>query len=155
MLATLIAITILAFSAPQGWQATIVGHVDTDKVSQIVEMADTSPCGLGSAQHMRIIDDDPQGFWLSVDVTGLEGKTFEVWRQTYAVIRFSNGKQLKSSRIIAVADPCGFTVLDNAVRPFLVTERLHGYGGSVRLYVRFAERVEIEDVVRWRIGGYR
>jgi len=153
MIVTILVASII-FTAPEGWRARL-GKLDPAKVTWIAKTADSSPCGPGSARRAKLMNDDAEGFWVSCHIKGLEGKKIEVWRETRVVLRFADGKVLKSSRIIAAVDPCGFQLLDNAVTPFLVTERTHGYNGAATLYVRFDEKFDLDQMVSWHFSMAR
>jgi hypothetical protein len=142
------------YTDPEGWRARL-GDLDPDRVKWIVETADESPCGPGSAETMKIIEGDPRGFWLLCDVKGLEGRAIEVWRMTRARVRLAGGVVLNSSRIIAAVDPCGRQIIDNARAPFLITENVHGYEGAVRLYIRFDRPFRTDEIESWRPVGAR
>jgi hypothetical protein len=148
---------------PAGWRARL-GNVEPDRIDWIIKTADESSCGPGSAVQIRIIHDDPLGFWLWCDVKGLEGRGIEVGRITRFRVFLADGRALESSRIIASGDPCGSetNLLDNARTPFLITEAaVHGYEDEEsgirwpRIYVRFADRFAIEDLESWRPVGAR
>jgi hypothetical protein len=169
------------FSSPSGWTAELVTRVDRDKIEQQLRIVDIPTeemlaqhltvnnagpeqiktvvllwrCGPESGRHIRIIHNDPQGFWVCCDIRGLEGKSFEVWRETKGKVYLRDGRAIESSRILATADPCGFQLLDNAVTPFLVTERTHGYNGTVRLYLRFDEKFDLDEVMNWHFSMAR
>jgi hypothetical protein len=144
----------LIFTAPQGWKArltTLDRQIVRVWVTYVKE--DPSAACYGGGETFQIIYNDPQGFWLACDVR-LEGQTFEVWRETSAWLRLADGQVLYSSRILASADPCGFTLLDNQRWPFVVTQNVHGYNKTVRLYVRFSEEFDLSQVVNWRLVNW-
>jgi len=104
-----------------------------------------------------ILNDSPQGYWLCCDVKGLEGDSIIVSIDTTIEIRLLDGRMLKSSRIIATVDPCGFDLLDNQQAPFILSERIFGYDADgdglkdgVRLYVRFSAWFVVGDIADWR-----
>ncbi len=138
----------VVYSDSAGWRARL-SDIDPERVEWIVRTADESPCGPGSAEQIRIIHDDTRGFWLCCDVKGLKGRAIEVWRMSRLRVRLAGGNTLESSRIIAAVDPCGRYVLDNARSPFLVTEKVHGYDGAVRLYVRFDQPFTADKIESW------
>jgi len=137
------------YHSPDGWEARL-GTLDRTGISLWLEKVKDNPAAhcYGGGEDFEIIDKYPQGVWLTCNVR-LEGRTFEVWKDTHAVLNLKNGRRLESVQIIASPDPCGRQVLDNTVRPFLVTERLHGYDGTVRLYIRLPGPLDPDDLESW------
>lgn len=138
------------YRSEHGWRAR-VEQLDSTKVSLIARSADRSPCGRGSAVAIKTIAADTVGHWIAIDCRGLGGNRYRIWRETKIVVLTCDGRRLESSRIIGAVDPCGFTIVDNAIAPWLLTEALHGYDGDLRLYVRFSEPIKRRCIERWWI----
>jgi len=124
------------------WTAEM-GYVRREVVEKTAENLDRTQCaGGGLILRQKVAN---AGFWAAVNVT-LRGASLQVWGDTQVIIRLRDGRQLRSRRIMAALDPCERQILDNSRVPFVVTDRLHGYGGTVRLYVEFSEPVPWDQV---------
>jgi hypothetical protein len=141
----------LVYHSAGGWRARIT-PLKREVVTTWLELVQDDPRSecYGGGKTFEVIDAYPHGVWLSCDVRP-EGRRVEIWRETHAVLYLTEGQRLESVQIIASPDPCGRQVLDNTVRPFVVTERIHGYDDSARLYLRFAEPVEYDEIEEWAL----
>jgi len=144
----------IAYHSSEGWKARIqpVEQRHLDMMALWLEKVQNNPNAncYGGGRPAELMVKDPPGTWAACDVR-LDGHTVEVWKDTHAVFNLTGDRTLYSSQIIASPDPCERQVLDNTVTPFVVTERIHGYHGTARLYIRFNEPVPFDEIESWEL----
>ena len=161
----------LIFAAPEGWRARLMYVVSPARAQELVDgktellnwmsdpqrrmkYADERAWTETIHKFAELVVGDP-GSYLACDFK-LEGRTFEADRFTQAVLYMADGRTVRSTVIVALKDPLEREMLSTGVNRFVVSDRLAGANeGSVRLYLRFSDPVELAKVRRWRMTGYR
>jgi hypothetical protein len=144
------------FEGPEGWRIALVGFINKERARKIahgIEILQQGGDWPGAGKLVKL-EVKEGGEWVTCEVMDFAGCKLEIWKDTRLIITLKSGKQVRSLAIVASVDARQTELLDNRVRPFVVTETsVYGRRGAPQLDFKMEAPVKPEEVKSIRFEG--